>query len=378
MMQEELQAKAIQLFSDQNYDELIPVLSEMVEQGSVWAMHYLASCHAYGLGIEKSMVEANRLHLAAAELGIPEAQMALGYNLLTGDGIEKDVEQGVRRLTEAMDGGVGYAAYVLGEQRAGINDNRTQEDYLEAAEFFAKAAHLGDHRGMQRLAWFFTEGLGVEKNAEEALKLNVTAADLGNEVSALNAGVAFEYGRGTEIDFSRAFKYYEMAAGKNVVRAMHNLGAFYFNGQGVERDSSQAFKWYLAAANQGSWLSSYCLARMYEDGDKEADITPHSLAMATAWYLIAESELNGPHDQISEKISSISRELSAEEKAKTIHILETFSEKGFHWAQKALSLKYLDGMLCDVNPSRAEKWKAAAGMSQGEATELLRSQESIA
>ena len=176
---EELQDKAVNLLQNQEYDELISLLNEMVGEGSGWSMHYLAGCYTYGYGVEIDMDKANRLHLAAAEMGLPEAQMAFGRNLVIGNGIEKDIEKGVQYLTMAADNGIGFAAYSLGQLRLERNHKRSRQDYFEAAQFFDKAAQLGDPRGMQRLAWLYTEGLGVEANDQEALSLNIAAARLG-------------------------------------------------------------------------------------------------------------------------------------------------------------------------------------------------------
>ncbi len=61
-----------------------------------------------------------------------------------------------------------------------------QEDKKEAAQWFRKAAELGDVRAQYRIGQMYQYGLGVEQNNEEAAKWYRKAAGQGFE-SARNA-----------------------------------------------------------------------------------------------------------------------------------------------------------------------------------------------
>ena len=113
---------------------------------------------------------------------------------------------------------------------------------------------------------------------------------------------------------------------------------------------------------------------MYEDS--ETDTLPRSWAMT--WFLIAQSQMNGNIDDgVSGKVTALTEELSSEEIARTIHIMEKFSEEGFHWSQKVLSELYTNGLLVAPDIIKAEKWKAVANASEAQAVELLVSQDGL-
>ena len=361
---EELQDEALSLFADQNFAELIPVLSEMESQGSAWGAHYLAGCYSLGHGVEVDAERANELMRGAADLGLVESQTVLGRNLLVGDGAQKDVAEGLRYLNMAAAQGSAFAIYLLGEDSLS-GSCETPQDPVAAAKLFQQSVDLGEHRAMQRLAWLYSNGLGVELDLAEALRLNMASAELGNEAAAFNAGRAFERGLGTVVDRGSALRFYEMAVQGNVVMAMHNLGALLFNGVGVEKDVEKAFHWYLKAANFGSGLSSLCLAQMYEAGDR-GDV---DLPMAATWYLISIAQSD---NDAQARFDSIRAQLSDVEKQATLSIVTAFAEKGFHWGQLALSNLYASGIFCAQDELQSEKWAAAAECSKADADVMFR------
>ena len=62
-----------------------------------------------------------------------------------------------------------------------------EPDYATAAQWYAKAAAQNDRRAQRRLAYFYENGLGVEKNQEQALALWRSALDLKEDLVLASA-----------------------------------------------------------------------------------------------------------------------------------------------------------------------------------------------
>lgn len=349
---EQLKDVALGCFETEDFEKLNDILKAMINLGSPWALHYLAGSYTYGLGVEKNLEEANRLHLMSAELGFSSAQVAIGNNLLFGLGIEKDVARGEKYLALASEQGIGYASFLLAEHYLSANTNRLT-DQARVLSFYKKGIEQGEHRAMQRLAWLLTEGEMIQQDLDEALTLNIRAAELGNEFAAYNAAGAYRYGNGTKKDCYQAILYYEIAANFGMMEAMHNLGTMYFNGEGIAKDIDKANNWYLKAANYGSGLSSYCLGLMSERGDRGAI----NYSFAFAWFSVAAAQKN---EDAEARIKELTQRMNQEEIHSALHVLTAMSEKGFPWAQQALGCIYLHGKLVPMNENIALKWLNAA------------------
>ena len=66
------------------------------------------------------------------------------------------------------------------------------------------------------------------------------AADLGNQTAQYFMGEAYEKGEGVEQDFKKAAEWYRKSSDKGEILARHALGVCYLNGRGVEKDTAKA------------------------------------------------------------------------------------------------------------------------------------------
>ena len=100
---ENLKSEALQLFSDQKFEELNTCLRKMVELNDPWGMHYLAGNYFYGHGVQIDQYKANELYLRAANLDFADSQMVVGNNLCGGIGVEKNFPEGMTWLNKAAE-----------------------------------------------------------------------------------------------------------------------------------------------------------------------------------------------------------------------------------------------------------------------------------
>ncbi|CAF1066643.1 unnamed protein product, partial [Didymodactylos carnosus] len=141
-----------------------------------------------------------------------------------------------------------------------LGDVDVEQDYEQAAKYFAKAASQGNAEGMYNLARLTDRGLGVKKDHSLALRLLEQAAEQPLEHSILkgcpNVGVA---------------------------EAEHALGVRYFEGISVRKNLSVAVYWYQRATDHGSAMAANNLGSMYLDGlavDKNLKKGEELLALA--------------------------------------------------------------------------------------------------
>ncbi len=168
-----------------------------------------------------------------------------------GDGWLKAIAPGRskewRRLAE---GGIAAAMMLTGRcLDAGAGAEKDQE---RAADWFRKAAALGDVEAMNRLAVFYINGAaGVEKDKTRGADWFRKAAALGDGRAMNNLGYCYHTGTGVEKDVNVAVSWYEKAAARGDALGMFSLGVCYEDGTGVEKDAAQALAWYRKAAALG-------------------------------------------------------------------------------------------------------------------------------
>lgn len=230
--------------------------------------------------IQRDYKEASRLfHLAAAQ-GHAAANLALALRYYcTGVGLELDLQEAVRRLRLAAEQGSPRARAILEDHardpKTDITANRAfaQEQYNHALYFHQEknvkaaielcrlAVENSNHPQAQcMLAWFFFEGIGVQQDYTEAVRLYRLAAAQGNESAQVQLGHCYYEGLGVEKDPVEAVRLFRLPVRET--RALYNLGVCYESGTGVPKDPIEAFRLYQLAANKGDVLAQYRLGLM--------------------------------------------------------------------------------------------------------------------
>ncbi len=101
-----------------------------------------------------------------------------------------------------------------------------EKDMGKAAEWFAKAAALGDAEGLYHLGVLYSLGDGVDKDEEAAVSLFLRAEQQGHEYAKHALGLCYEFGEGVDRDMMKAAQYYEDAANSGVTEAEARYGWF--------------------------------------------------------------------------------------------------------------------------------------------------------
>ena len=241
-----------------------------------------------------------------ASSGDAKAQYQLGMIYLK----EKN-NNGIEWLKKAAWLGNSDAQYELGNAYATGKVINHSNIYLEAVNWWAKSAKLGNFNAEKAIAEVY-EGKGLiafrltklfPPDAIEAFKWRSKLATQGDPDSEYILGVDYRFGVGTAVDVDKGIDWYHKAAEQgnayaildlaNVYTAVKNnpvyaedavkyfrkseelgrdIGGFYSeelaliysNGKGsVKKDEEEAIKWHLKAIEKGNSVAPYNLALIY-------------------------------------------------------------------------------------------------------------------
>lgn len=190
-----------------------------------------------------------------ADRGDADAQFELGLRMITGEGVKKNLEQGVKNLEKAAKQKHLRAQHVLAtlyEDGVGV-----KKDLSKAAEWYRSSAEMGFALSQHSLAALYEEGKGVKKDTAKATEWFKKAADQGNPPSQTAYASKLERGDGVAKSTAKAALWYLKAAQQDFVPAMTRLANLYYTGQGVPVDFRRAGAWYRRAArSEDPWASN--------------------------------------------------------------------------------------------------------------------------
>ncbi len=219
------------------------------------AMTLIGEIYRDGLTGKQDWLEAARWYRLADERGDPQAAFALARAHLEGAGVPQDPAKAKFYFERAAEKNHPTALYNLGI----IAIEGEIQDFKKAAEFFNRAADLGDLDATYSLAFFYRNGQGVEKDEERATALLKQAADQHHLAAMIDYAISLFNGRGTKADEDGAAAYLVRAAWRNAPVAQNRLARMYAAGRGVKLDLVEAMKWHVIARANGlkdEWLDA--------------------------------------------------------------------------------------------------------------------------
>ena len=151
-------------------------------------------------------------------------------------------------------------------------DNPRKRNYMpfprnneQAAHIFKEAALLNNARGQYEFAKMLLEGVGVERNPQEAADWLIKSAELDHIEAIHLLGICYENGFGRAEDKARAAQLYRQASERGFVDAMISYAMCLERGAGIAKDETAAFEWYRRAADK-SPKALMLVGRCYQEG----------------------------------------------------------------------------------------------------------------
>lgn len=202
----------------------------------------------------------------SAGLGEPEAMVILGSAYLlgreSGFDIDADTERGNSLFEEAARKGNSSALIVLGRAKFDEGDEHS------AAEYFKRAANLGDPEGLLLTGNIYADGLaGTPKNTQRAIEFWLASVERGNVEAFSSLGSVYFDGEGISKDRERAFEYWRKGHELGDPKSTYLLGICYQFGYGVQQeDQGKALELYHSAADRGNGFALFEVSRAYRTG----------------------------------------------------------------------------------------------------------------
>lgn len=140
-----------------------------------------------------------------------------------------------------------------------------EKNSQQAATFFRQACIAQNMNGCYNLASLYLNGIGVIKDEKRAFDLYEKSCKNTNGTLCVNLGKMYAEGTGTIKNPQKALAIYQVSCEAGEVIACANLGIMYGRGEGVERDFGRAQD-YLQPACEKNENDSACifLAEIYE------------------------------------------------------------------------------------------------------------------
>lgn len=235
----------------------------------------------------KASVDA---YAKAAGLGDASAMAALGSRYLSGDEKVRDEKKGREWLKKAIEAKE-YTAYLA----LGDYEENVKKDLKAALTEYERGKDAGQIDCTLRVADFYLEGKGTEKDATRGLALLEKAAKEGNPVA--NFRLAVQSLSVEKPDLLGGYRHLLAAANGNLVEAQNELGLLYISGKlsggeaGEGADTVSGIAWLTRAAQGGYPQAQNNLATLYERG---AAGVPQNIENAGQLYSLAANQGHGP------------------------------------------------------------------------------------
>ena len=166
------------------------------------------------------------------------------------------------------------------------------QDFAKAIEYYRYAA-LGEYPpAMERMGFFYMQGIGVSKNYEEAISWFTKASNLGSAPAEYNLSLLYADEKSEYYDPTESFNWMMKAAIKNLPAAQAAIGLKMYKGFGTEQNTKESVKWFKAAADRKAPLGQLMIGLMI----KEGQISSKNKNEATTWVNMALAQKMLPDD----------------------------------------------------------------------------------
>ena len=313
---------------DPDYKLAMEWYLKAAEDGDPEAMVYVATGYLQGIGVEQDQQAALEWFQKAADLGNTNAMIGIGRVYEYGRGVEQNFEEALTWYEKAADQGNTDAMCILGaiyfDCDYMVNWN---QDVSLSLEWYKKAMDAGNLDAMAYVGYYYLNGLGVDVDYDEGMRLLGESIDNGSCTGYLLMGKSY-WGNGNDRDFiqsmdwfyavedlplqitiaenaflpygirppkgeslfyiardynsdavpyafrtnivndpNKALDYYQRALEQGFAKACGEIGYMYEGGYGIEANVAKAMEWYQKGIDLGDADCMYCMGYNFFFGD---------------------------------------------------------------------------------------------------------------
>jgi TPR repeat protein len=177
-----------------------------------------------------------------------------------------------------------FADYARGKQAY------DKKNYALALTELSAEAKREKPEAMHLLGMMYAEGLGVQRDDAQALKLFEKAAGAGYAPSQGMLGMFYAQGRNVVRDNAKSVEWTRRAAENGDALSQYMMGVRSLDGLGMTKNPEDAVSWFGGAAEQNYALAQYALAVMFGFGPQaqgESNRAREFRVEAAKWFILA-------------------------------------------------------------------------------------------
>ena len=277
--------------TEQDYMKAAQWLTQSASEKYKYAEYSLAGLYYRGNGVKQDYQTAFELYLRSAMQGFPYASFEAGKMSRDGIGCDKNEAKAEKHFSDAFHGFTSLEKqshddklqYRLGWML--LNGIGTEKDIQQARNYFEKAASVGNSFAAYQLGKLYLGGEGILKDIPEALRWFNIAAQQKNQFAEYALGCLYLKGEDVPKDAEKAISHLKSVAALGNEFAEYRLGKIYLTGEDVPKNVETALQYLTSSANQGNQYAQYTLGKLYLMGkdvvrDKEEAVKWFTLSAA--------------------------------------------------------------------------------------------------
>lgn len=235
-------------------------LKPQAAQGNAQACYELALCYQQGTGTPANAQETQRWLQTAAELGLPQAQLALAESAYA----EQRYATAAHYYRATLPQLNAEQLYRLA--RSIEASDTTADARQEALQYYAEASAQGHAEAAYTLGLYYYKGSGVTASPQEAMRLMQVAADTGHTEAQYHLGWMLLQ-QNTPQTTAQALQYLCDAAQKGHAAACYNAALLLKQHSQSPAEQQQALNYLQCAAEQKHAAALFALSFYYSEGN---------------------------------------------------------------------------------------------------------------
>lgn len=336
--------------------ELLQIAAEAGDSASQYKLGY---CYDNGLNVKRSVNEAIKWYKLAAEQGHCEAILTLGIFCGIGRGTLANSDKAAEWFDKIPRGEVVSVLFHNFGSLTFSDDGNRESTLLKTARwmrFNYKDGHISQE--IDTLGPLGGGNIGYPaEDLQGKIDWLTSLAESGDVMVQAYLGDCYRDGIGVTKNAQEAVKWYRLAAAQNHIDAQFGLGVCYEQGFGVEQNAAEAVKWWLRSANQGDAVSQFNLAICYGQGKG----VEKNLDEAAKWLNLAKQQKDvlksvGIDNNEQDKSGEVTPDFVDNVSEDKIQEWREKAEAGNAYAQYNLAICYRFGCGLKQNLPEALKW----------------------
>lgn len=267
-----------------DFNKAICYFSSAASLGSNEALFHLASCNAFGKGVERNMLKAFAFYYKAATQGHLLSQYRLAKCYFYGKGTKKNIKEAIGWFQKAALEKHAPSFFFLGklyENGEGVNIEKKK-----AFEYYLKAATMGIAAAQYRLGICYQNGIGIEQDVKEAVWWFNQAAAQNYMEGIKELAACYVDGRGVVKNIYEAIRLLKRNVRRNHAPSLYAIADIYCKNKVGENSFYQGVKWLFRASELGDNKAQHRLALMFASG---GELHENHYKMIKYYYKSAEA-----------------------------------------------------------------------------------------